>query len=310
MASTCSRSRNPIQVCMVSGGDGMAGTTKVATVVVTCTTQPLALFAGNLDGSGTADGVGIAARFNYPQGVAVDGAGNVYVADTDNNTIRVITPAGVVTTLAGQPGISGSADGTGAAARFSVREAWRWTRPGHLRRRHRQLHDPQDHARGRRDHAGRQSRTSAYSDGTGTAAGFSSPRGIATDPRATSTSRTPGQHDPQDHARGRRDHPGGHAGGAVGSADGTGAARFLRPGCRGDAAGNVYVADTGNNTIRKITPAGVVTTLAGVARPGGTATAPAAGPFPSQRRGGRRFGQCIRGGQRATRSARSRPRES
>src|SRR5882762_7258845 len=78
----------------------------------------LALFAGDMKSNGDADGVGAAARFDGLQSVASDSSGNVYVADSNNNTIRKITPAGVVTTLAGVAGFTGSADGTGSAARF------------------------------------------------------------------------------------------------------------------------------------------------------------------------------------------------
>ena len=70
-------------------------------------------------GSGSEDGTGKAARFNAPASVAVGGDGNIYVADNNNQTIRRITPAGAVTTYAGLPGTSGSADGTGGVARFN-----------------------------------------------------------------------------------------------------------------------------------------------------------------------------------------------
>ena len=79
------------------------------------TTTTLAGAAGQ---SGAADGVGAEARFNQPTGVAVDAAGNVYVADNANHVIRKITPAGVVSTLAGQSGTPGSTDGSSSAARF------------------------------------------------------------------------------------------------------------------------------------------------------------------------------------------------
>ena len=111
--------------------------------------------------SGSADGTGSAARFNVPAGVAVDSAGNLFVADSENHTIRKVTAQGtnwVVTTLVGLAGSYGSTDGTGSAARFYV------------------------------------------------------PLGVAV-----------------------------------------------------DSAGDVYVADTGNDEIRKVTPAGVVTTLGGLA---------------------------------------------
>jgi sugar lactone lactonase YvrE len=76
--------------------------------------------AGSAGSSGSADGNGSAARFYFPGGVAVDGSGNVFVADCGNSTIRKITPDGVVTTVGGAAGRSGSADGPGNIARFLV----------------------------------------------------------------------------------------------------------------------------------------------------------------------------------------------
>lgn len=68
---------------------------------------------------GSSDGIGKEARFYYPRGITTDGI-NLYVADSDNNTIRkIIIATGEVTTLAGMPGIAGSSDGRGKTARFS-----------------------------------------------------------------------------------------------------------------------------------------------------------------------------------------------
>ncbi len=67
---------------------------------------------------GFADGIGAAAAFNTPSGIAFDTAGNLYIADTGNHAIRKRTPQGVVTTLAGD-GSAGFRDGAAAQARFN-----------------------------------------------------------------------------------------------------------------------------------------------------------------------------------------------
>ena len=96
-------------------GVGLAGFTQTSAAQVTVST--LAGMAGIV---GSADGSGAAAQFSSPSGIAVDTAGNLYVADHNNSTIRKITAAGVVSTLAGTAGVFGSADGSGAAAQFSA----------------------------------------------------------------------------------------------------------------------------------------------------------------------------------------------
>ena len=76
--------------------------------------------AGSVGSTGSADGVGSAARFNQPNGAALDAAGNLYFADTQNHTIRRMTPAGFVTTIAGQAGAVGTNDGPGTTCRFNT----------------------------------------------------------------------------------------------------------------------------------------------------------------------------------------------
>jgi hypothetical protein len=76
--------------------------------------------AGSAGSPGSTDDTGNAARFRNPHGIAMGSDGNLYVADQGNNTIRKVTPAGVVETLAGLAGNVGSADGVGSAARFKT----------------------------------------------------------------------------------------------------------------------------------------------------------------------------------------------
>jgi DNA-binding beta-propeller fold protein YncE len=220
--------------------------------------------------TGSADGPGGTARFFVPEGVAVDATGNVYVADSGNNTIRKITSSGMVSTLAGSPGVAGSNDGTGAAAQFNV--------PTGL---------AVDSVTGnvyvidylnctvRKVTASGVVTTLAgtvggygFADGTGSAAVFNGPEGIAIDSAAANLYVA----DTHNQLIRRVTLPGGVvttvAGqvGVAGHADGTGAAaQFALPiGVAADLNGNLFVADSNNNLVRKITtPGAVVTTFAG-----------------------------------------------
>ena len=78
----------------------------------------MTVLAGSPYQPGSDDGVGTTARFRGPCGIAVGANGNLFVTDTGNNLIRMVTPDGTVTTIGGTFGIYGSADGTGPAAHF------------------------------------------------------------------------------------------------------------------------------------------------------------------------------------------------
>ncbi|HEU0115593.1 MAG TPA: choice-of-anchor D domain-containing protein, partial [Thermomicrobiales bacterium] len=93
----------------------------------------LTLLAGAIGGPGYADGTGADARFFYPAGVAADGAGNLYVADSSTYSIRkIVIATGAVTTLAGTPRQPGTADGIGLAAGFTDLKAITADRAGNL----------------------------------------------------------------------------------------------------------------------------------------------------------------------------------
>ena len=213
-------------------------------------------------GYGYADGQGTLARFYSPIGVAVDGSGNVYVADQDNNRIRKIDVGGNVSTLAGS-GTEGYANSQGTAARFASPRGVAVDGSGNV-----YVADTLNNRIRKIDSGGNVttlagSGTEGNADGQGTGASFYYPSGVAVD-GSGNVYVTSG-------IRIRKIDVGGNvttlAGSATGGgfADGQGtAARFgYLNGVAVDGRGNVYVADTSNYKIRKIDVGGNVTTLAG-----------------------------------------------
>ena len=210
--------------------------------------------AGALYAAGSADGAAGAARFSGPRGITGDGAGNLYVSDSGNRTIRKIAADGTVSTLAGSVGARGIADGSGSAARFTSLDGMVLDAAGNLF-----VIDNQ---------------TSSVAIRKITPAGV-----VTTFARIES-----------EYAEGLAIDAAGNLylggfgryvvykigadgtvsmlAGAVdqyGTADGVGVAARFRGvgGVTTDPAGNVYAMDTGAGLIRKITPAGAVTTVAG-----------------------------------------------
>lgn len=207
--------------------------------------------AGTAGSKGTIDGTGAAARFGAPSGVAVDSSFNVYVVDSEASTLRKITPAGVVTTLAGSAYANGFVNGTGTAARFAIPFDVAVDTAGNL-----YVTDRNNHSVRKVTAAGvvttlAGSGSQGYTNGNGTAAKFNFPSGLTVDGNGNVYVAD------TDNQVIRKITPTGDvttiAGSKVGSTDGVGtAATFWNPkDVAIDAAGNMFVADKGNYTIRK-----------------------------------------------------------
>jgi sugar lactone lactonase YvrE len=225
-------------------------------------------FAGSAT-LGTANGTGTAATFSRPNAITIDSSGNLYVVDANGlaaTQIRQITPAGVVTSFAGLVGVAGSTEGTGTAARFSYISGIAIDSSNNL-----YVTDTNNFKIRKITSAGvvttfAGSGTTGTVNGTGTGASFQNIGAITVDSSGNlyvveQTAQTI-----------RKITPAGVVTTLAGSGtsayvDGTGtAASFqLITGITVDSSGNLYVTESGGgNTIRQITPAGVVTTFAGL----------------------------------------------
>lgn len=258
---------NPRGLASDSAGNVYVADTNNSTIRKITPAGVTSILAGTVGVNGSTDGPGASASFGYPRGIAIDSAGTLYVADTDNNTIRKVTPAGVVSTFAGS-GNSDTTDGKGTLASFNQPAGIAVDSTGNV-----YVADTRNATIRKILPDGTVSTLagnpgqSGRGDGTGMGASFNNPTGLTVDSAgnvyvadaANSAIRKVTSAGVVTTFAGRS--------GTSGFADGTGiSATFNRPqGIVMDGSGNLYVADTNNNTLRKITSAGVVTTVVGTA---------------------------------------------
>ena len=267
---SAARFYNPRHVAVDVAGTLCVSDTDNHTVRKITPSGEVTTFAGSAGVSGSTDAAGSNARFSFPNGLAVNASGTIYLVEWGNHTVRKITSAGEVTTIAGLAGAVGSADGNGSEARFRNPRGIALDSLGNL-----YVADTANHTIRKVSPAGEvitlagMAGVPGMSDGQGSAARFNSPTGlevapsgdlfvadrfghtirkIAPDGTVTTFAGTPGTM------------------GAVDGEAGPPRPLFNRPwDVAQDVSGNIYVTDHENHTVRKISPAGIVSTLAGLA---------------------------------------------
>lgn len=235
--------------------------------------------AGLPETPGSLDGTNTTARFNDPAGIAIAPDGTIFVADNQNHALRRIGTNGVVTTLAGLPGTPGSTDGTGSTARFDSPTGLALGSDGAL-----YVSDTGNHTIRRVTTNGvvttlaGSAGVSDYVDGSAFDARFNQPLGLAVAPDGTIFITDSGNHLIRVIAtNGTVSVIAGNPE-TFGSADGTGTNAFFNSpvGLALAPDGSLFVSDANNFTLRRVTAAGVVTTIAGAAGQDGSTDGPAA----------------------------------
>lgn len=256
---TAAQFNSPSGICIDGSGNLYVGDESNHKIRKITPAGVVTTFVGS--SQGYADGTGTAAQFSFPSGICIDGSDNLYVADRVNCKIRKISPAGVVTTLAGSS--AGYIDATGASAQFNYPSGVCVDVSGNI-----YVADRSNCLIRKINSSGVVTTLAGnispgYVDATGTSARFYLPYGVCTD---ASGNVYVGD---QVNQKIRKITPAGvvttFAGSTQGYTNGTGtAAQFFAPsGICIDASNNLYVGEVGNDIIRKISPVGIVTTLAG-----------------------------------------------
>jgi sugar lactone lactonase YvrE len=215
----------------------------------------VSLLAGLTEGLG--DGAGTLAKFFYPYGIAVDHSGNIYVSDSYNQRIRMITAAGVVTTIAGSgmtgPANGGYHDGAAASAQFQSPFGLAVDASGNIF-----IADAGNNRIRELSASGVVSTvagdgSTGFADGAASSAEFAAPEGIAIDAHGNIFVADWGNNRIREISGGRVTTVAGT--GTAGNQDGPGTSAMLNgpTGVAVDANGDLFVTDGGNHTIRKIT---------------------------------------------------------